>query len=176
MPCSGCLVPLYCNSFRSYEPNDLGVADRRVRTSGAYSIGSGSRLHRGGRDPRIRSSISHYTHRMSVRRRITLLAFALLLPLSATACTVTGPGTTSECTVSGCTVTFDRGVNAKASVLGIDAELVAVNGNIVTLRIGGQEVTVPAGESQPAQGMDVRVSEVTDEKVVVVLSTGLNQN
>ncbi|KAF0846709.1 hypothetical protein [Nocardia caishijiensis] len=113
---------------------------------------------------------------MSVRRRITLLAFTLLLPLAATACTVTGPGTTSECTVSGCTVTFDRGVNAKASVLGIDAELVAVNGNVVTLRIGGQEVTVPAGESQPAEGMDVRVSEVTDEKVVVVLSSGLTPN
>lgn len=113
---------------------------------------------------------------MPVRRLITLSAFALLLPLAATACTINGPGTTSECTVSGCTVTFERGVSAKASVLGIEAELVSVNGDLVTLSVGGQQVTVPVGESQAANGMDVRVSEVTDDKVVVVLATGLNQN
>ena len=111
---------------------------------------------------------------MSVRRLTTLAAFALLLPLAASACTMTGPGTTSECTVSGCTITFERGVSAKASVLGIDAELIAVNGDLVTLSIGGQQVTIPVGQSQASNGTDVRVSEVTDEKVVVVLSTGLN--
>ncbi len=89
---------------------------------------------------------------------------------------MTGPGSTSECTVSGCTVTFERGVSAKASVLGIDAELVSVNGDMVTLSIGGQQVTVPVGQSQASNGMDVRVSEVTDDKVVVVLATGLNPN
>ncbi|MFE7724085.1 hypothetical protein ACFU44_34245 [Nocardia rhizosphaerihabitans] len=113
---------------------------------------------------------------MPVRRLIALSAFALLLPFAASACTMTGHGTTSECTVSGCTVTFDRGVNAKASVLGIDAELVAVDGDVVTLSVGGQEVTVPVGQSQASNGMDVRVREVTQDKVVVVLSTGLNQN
>ncbi|MFC6010603.1 hypothetical protein [Nocardia lasii] len=111
---------------------------------------------------------------MSVRRLLTLAAFALLLAPVTSACTMTGPGTTSECTVSGCTITFERGVSAKASVLGIDAELIAVNGDLVTLAIGGQQVTIPVGESQASNGTDVRVSEVTDEKVVVVLSTGLN--
>ncbi|MDO3646554.1 hypothetical protein [Nocardia mangyaensis] len=112
---------------------------------------------------------------MPVRRLITLSAFALLLPL-ASACTMTGHGTTTECAVSGCTVTFDRGVSAKASVLGIDAELVAVDGDLVTLSIGGQRVTVPVGESEAAGGTNVRVSEVTPDKVVVVLATGLEQN
>ncbi|WP_278262136.1 hypothetical protein [Nocardia sp. AG03] len=113
---------------------------------------------------------------MPVRRLITLSAFALLLPLAATACTMTGPGTTSECTVGGCTITFERGVQAKASVLGIDAELVAVNGDLVTLSIGGQQITVPVGQSQAADGVDVRVSEVTADRVVVVLNSGLQQN
>ncbi|MFD3507930.1 hypothetical protein [Nocardia sp. NPDC058666] len=111
---------------------------------------------------------------MPVRRLITLSAFALLLPFAASACTMNGPGTTSECTLSGCTVTFERGVSAKASVLGIDAELVSVNGDLVTLSIGGQQVTVPVGQSQASNGMDVRVNEVTDEKVVVVIASGLN--
>ncbi|MEV6361067.1 hypothetical protein [Nocardia asteroides] len=113
---------------------------------------------------------------MPVRRLIALSAFALLLPFAATACTMTGPGTTSECTVGGCTVTFDRGVDAKASVLGIEAQLVAVNGDVVTLSVGGQQITVPVGQSQASNGTDVRVSEVTPDKVVVVFSTGLTQN
>lgn len=87
-----------------------------------------------------------------------------------------GPGTTSECTVSGCTITFDRGVSAKASVVGIDVELVSVNGDMVTLSVAGQQVTVPVGQSQASNGTDVRVSEVTDDKVVVVLATGVNAN
>lgn len=106
---------------------------------------------------------------------MTLAAFALL-PLAGSACTITGAGTTTECAVRGCTVTFDRGVDAKASVLGLEAELLAVDGDVVTLRVGGQEVTVPVGQSEPASGLDVRVSEVTADTVVVVLDTGLGQN
>ncbi|WP_216914081.1 hypothetical protein OG225_01090 [Nocardia sp. NBC_01377] len=110
---------------------------------------------------------------MRCRRLITLALFALLAVSGGAACTVEGPGSSADCHVSGCTVTFTRGVDAKASVLGIDAELVAVNGNTVTLKIAGQQVLVPVGETQPAQGLDVTVQEVTDEKVVIKLSTGI---
>ncbi|MFI9508876.1 hypothetical protein [Nocardia sp. NPDC052566] len=110
---------------------------------------------------------------MPFRRTVALCAFALLTPLVAAACTAEGPGYQSDCAVSGCTVTFTRGVNAKANILGVDAELVAVNGNTVTLRVGGQEVNVPVGETQPANGLNITVQEVTQEKVVVKLTTGL---
>lgn len=113
---------------------------------------------------------------MRYRRLIALSAFAVLAPLGATACTAEGPGSKTECQVSGCTITFDRGVNAKASVLGVDAELVAVNGNTATLRVAGQEVSVPVGETQPADGMNVTVQEITTEKVVVKLATGIQTN
>lgn len=111
---------------------------------------------------------------MAVRRVIALSAFAFLVPLGVAGCTAEGPGTKSECTVSGCTVTFQRGVNAKASILGIDAELVAVNGKDVTLKVGGQQVVVPVGETQPANGASVTVQEITQDKVVVKLTTGVN--
>ncbi|MET8870927.1 hypothetical protein [Nocardia sp. NPDC004604] len=111
---------------------------------------------------------------MPVQRMLALSAFALLTPLAATACSSSGPGYKSECEVSGCTVTFTRGVNAKANVLGIDAELVAVNGNTVTLKVGGQEVSIPAGQTQPADGLSVTVPEVTSDKVVVRLTTSVN--
>lgn len=101
---------------------------------------------------------------------------ALITPLGVAACSVEGPGSKADCNVGGCTVTFNRGVNAKVNVLGVDAELVAVNGNTVTLKVGGQEVAVPVGETQPTDGMNVTVQEITNDKVVVKISTGITTN
>ncbi|NKY54993.1 hypothetical protein [Nocardia flavorosea] len=110
---------------------------------------------------------------MYVRRLIAVAGFVASLSLGVSACTATGAGATSECDVQGCTVTFDRGVDAKISVLGVDAELAAVEGNVVTLKVAGQDVTVPMGSTESAQGLDLTVREITQEKVVVQLSTGL---
>lgn len=99
--------------------------------------------------------------------------FALVAPLTAAACTTEGDGYKSECNVSGCTVTFERGVNAKASILGVEAELVAVEGNQARLKVAGQEVTVPVGETQPADGLSVTVQEITEKNVVVRIATGI---
>ncbi|MFQ6391998.1 hypothetical protein ACLMAJ_00945 [Nocardia sp. KC 131] len=111
---------------------------------------------------------------MFLRRLIALCVFALLASFGAVACTAEGAGTKSDCNLGGCTVTFTRGVNAKASILGIDAELVAVNGNLITLKVAGQEVTVPVGETQPSNGVNVTVQEVTDDKVIVKFATGIS--
>lgn len=92
----------------------------------------------------------------------------------ATACTVHGAGTTTECKVEGCTITFERGVDAKASVLGLDAQLMAVEGNQVTLSVGGQQVTVPVGESGSTDGATVKVREVTADQVIVDIATGIH--
>ncbi len=119
---------------------------------------------------------SSYTERVRYRRLIALSVLAVLVPLGATACTAEGPGSKTECQVSGCTITFDRGVDAKASVLGMDAELVAVNGSTATLRVAGQEVSVPVGETQPADGTSVTVQEITTDTVVVRIATGLQGN
>ncbi|WP_280440959.1 hypothetical protein [Nocardia brasiliensis] len=110
---------------------------------------------------------------MPVRQLLAVSMFALLAPFGVAACTAEGPGTKTECKPSGCTVTFARGVNAKASILGVDAELVAVNGNTVTLRVAGQETSVPLGETQPADGLSATLQEVTNDKVVVKFSTGI---
>lgn len=114
-----------------------------------------------------------YTERVVLRRLVAVSLFALVTPLGVAACTTEGPGTKTDCTVSGCTVTFARGVDARASIVGIEAKLIAVNGNLVTLSVGGQEVTVPVGETQTADGSTVTVQEVTDDKVVVKISTGI---
>ncbi|BDT95971.1 hypothetical protein IFM12275_59470 [Nocardia sputorum] len=114
-----------------------------------------------------------YTERVVFRRLVAVSLFALVTPLGVAACTAEGPGSKTDCAVSGCTVTFARGVDAKASILGIEARLISVNGNLVTLSVGGQEVTVPVGETRSADGSTVTVQEVTGDKVVVKISTGL---
>ncbi|WP_040835275.1 hypothetical protein [Nocardia brevicatena] len=110
---------------------------------------------------------------MLVRQLIAVSVLVCSVSLGTVACSTTGPGTKSECNIGGCTITFDRGVNAKISVLGVDAELTAVEGNMVTLTVAGREVTVPAGESRQAEGMNLTVQEVTPEQVVVKIATGL---
>ncbi|MEV0107743.1 AraC family transcriptional regulator [Nocardia sp. NPDC050799] len=114
-----------------------------------------------------------YTVRMSVRRLIAALLLSAAASLGISACTTTGPGARSECEVSGCTVTFERGVQAKISVLGVDTELTSVQGDLVTLSVAGQPVTVPMGESGSVQGLNLTVQEVTQDTVVVRLATGL---
>lgn len=114
-----------------------------------------------------------YTGRMLVRQLIAVSVLVCSVLPGAVACSAAGPGAKSECDLSGCVITFDRGVHAKIGVLGVDAELTAVEGNMVTVTVAGQEVTVPVGESRQAGGMNLTVQEVTAEQVVVEIATGL---
>ncbi|XRQ02796.1 hypothetical protein ACN3XK_40110 [Actinomadura welshii] len=103
-----------------------------------------------------------------LRRKLAVLPF-VLLPLGALA-GCGGENATTECSLNACTVTFDRGVEASASILGVKAELVEVQGQMVTLKIAGQTVTVPVGEGEQSEGFDVSVQSVTDDQVVVKIS------
>ncbi|WP_083983676.1 hypothetical protein [Actinomadura hibisca] len=93
----------------------------------------------------------------------------LLLPLGAAAA-CGGENTSTDCSVNSCTITFDRGVNASANILGAKVELVGVQGDTVNLRIGGQQVSVPLEAEQQADGFNVDVTSVTKENVVVKIS------
>ncbi|WP_396447847.1 hypothetical protein [Actinomadura sp.] len=104
-----------------------------------------------------------------LRRKLAVLPFALL-PLGALAA-CGGENSRTSCDVDSCTVTFDRGVDASASILGVKAELVKVQGDLVTLKIAGQQVTVPVGDGeQEAEGFNVSVQSVTQDNVVVKIS------
>jgi hypothetical protein len=104
-------------------------------------------------------------------RRLLAAVPLVLLPLGAVAA-CGGEGTKTNCSLNACTVTFDRGVDASASILGVKAELVGVQGDNVTLRIGGQQITVPVNGEEEADGMNVSVQSVTKDNVVVKISAG----
>ena len=71
---------------------------------------------------------------------------------------------------------MDRGVDASASVLGVDVTLKSVEGQQVTLDVAGNTVTVPVGADGTANvgGLNVTVQSVTDDQVVLQITGGGN--
>ncbi|MBN1173672.1 MAG: hypothetical protein JXA67_15990 [Micromonosporaceae bacterium] len=79
-------------------------------------------------------------------------------------------GADVSCNLNTCTVTFDRGVEAEASVLGVSVKLVSVENDLVTLDVSGNEIVLPAGDTDQqtqAGGLNVSIQEVTADKVVL---------
>lgn len=74
-----------------------------------------------------------------------------------------------SCNLSSCTVTLNRGVEGSLSVLGVDVELVEIQNGMVTLDVGGTNVTLPVGEGQGTQvaGVNVTVQQVTKDNVIL---------
>jgi hypothetical protein len=103
-----------------------------------------------------------------IRLRLSLGLAAALLTAVVAGCG--GEGTDTDCSLSACTVTFDRGVNASVDVLGVQAELVDVQDDQVTVEVEGQRATLPVGQSTEVEGFSVTVQEVTADSVVVRIS------
>lgn len=110
---------------------------------------------------------------MTLGRRAATLAAGLALSAAVlTGCSSDGAST--DCGVDACTVTFDRGVDAKVSVLGVDAKLVGTDGDKVTVEVAGERLTLTAGQqAAEAGGLYVSVDSVTDSEVKVRI--GRNQ-
>ena len=108
---------------------------------------------------------------MTIRSTAARVVLAAALGLGVlTGCG--GEGTDVSCNLDNCTVTMDRGVNAQASVLGVDVKLVGVAAGQVTLDVEGNQVTVPTGGTGGTEvaGLSITVQEVTDDKVVLQIS------
>lgn len=99
------------------------------------------------------------------RLTATMLAVLALAVGGATACG--GEGSQTNCSLDGCTVTFQRNGPAEASVLGVKTKLAGVEGDTVRLEVAGQTVTVPVGGEATAEGFTIGVERVTDTEVVV---------
>jgi hypothetical protein len=106
----------------------------------------------------------------SARGPVVALVLMVLSSGLAAGCTTSSKDTTVSCTVDSCTATFDRGVNATASILGVDVKLVAADGRNVTVDIAGKQLAVPVDGSQQAGGLSVAVEKITDQQVVLKFS------
>lgn len=95
------------------------------------------------------------------------IVFASVVLGGAAGCGGESSGTRTTCSVSACTVAFDRGVDARASILGVEAKLIGVKNDRATLEVAGQRLTVPAGGQAEAEGVNVTVQKITKKQVVV---------
>jgi len=104
-----------------------------------------------------------------IRRRIAALALSATLAGAGLLAGCGGDGADVSCNLNSCTVTMDRGVDANASVLGVDITLKGVANDQVTLDVEGNSVTLPinANGSTQVGGLNVTVQSVTSDKVVL---------
>jgi hypothetical protein len=98
-----------------------------------------------------------------IARSVAALALGLAV---LTGCSSEGADT--NCGIDQCTVTFDRGVDAQASVLGVDAKLVNAEDDKVTIEVAGEQLTLTVGQQgTEVAGLNVKLESVTDSQVVV---------
>ncbi len=102
-----------------------------------------------------------------VRRAAGLLAGLALGVAVLAGCSSEGAST--DCSLAGsCTVTFDRGVDASASILGVEAKLVGAEGDRVTVEVAGEQVTLTSGQQAVQVGdFAVTLESVTDQEVKI---------
>jgi hypothetical protein len=97
----------------------------------------------------------------------TLLAGALLLPLSA--CSVTANGV--SCSTSSCTVTL-KGDGAETEILGTTLAFGGVQDGRASLSVGGTSVSCGEGETVTAGPLQLECSSVTGDSVELTASLG----
>ncbi|MFJ8580708.1 hypothetical protein [Micromonospora sp. NPDC093277] len=84
-------------------------------------------------------------------------------------------GASTDCGLDACTVTFDRGVEARASLLGVEAKLVGVEGDQVTVEVAGERLSLTTGQqATEAGGFQVTLDSVTKQQVVLRVTRNPN--
>ncbi|WKU05169.1 hypothetical protein [Micromonospora sp. HUAS LYJ1] len=105
----------------------------------------------------------------SLRRTAGLLAGLALGVAVLAGCSSDGADT--DCGLDACTVTFDRGVDARASILGVEAKLIGAQGDQVTVEVAGEQLSLTIGQqATEVGGFAVTLDSVTDQQVQIRVS------
>jgi hypothetical protein len=104
---------------------------------------------------------------MTTSHRIATLGMAAVLGVGLLgACGSEGADT--SCGLDACTITFDRGTEASASILGVEAKLVRTEGDTATVEVAGEQLTLTVGQAAvDAGGLQVTLENLTDSQAVV---------
>ncbi|MEU7588059.1 hypothetical protein AB0A95_17380 [Micromonospora sp. NPDC049230] len=77
-------------------------------------------------------------------------------------------GASTDCGLDACTVTFERGVEASTTILGVEAKLVGAEGDQVTVEVAGEQLSLTTGQqAAEAGGFAVTLDSVTDQQVKI---------
>jgi hypothetical protein len=108
-----------------------------------------------------------------VRRAAGLLAGLALGAALLAGCSSEGAST--DCGLDSCTITFDRGVEASATILGVEAKLVGAEGDQVTVEVAGEQLSLTVGQqATEVGGFQVNLESVTEQNVVIRVSRNPN--
>jgi hypothetical protein len=100
------------------------------------------------------------------RRAAAALAATVLGLATLTGCSSEGADT--SCSLDACTITFDRGVDASANILGVEAKLISAQDDQVTLEVAGERISLTVGQAATqVGGLQVSVESANDQNVVV---------
>ncbi|MEH0936557.1 hypothetical protein [Micromonospora psammae] len=109
--------------------------------------------------------------RTPLRRTAGLLAGLALGAAVLAGCSSDNADT--DCALDACTVTFDRGVDAKATILGVDAKLIGAEGDQVTVEVAGEQLSLTTGQqATEVGGFAVTLDSVTDQQVKIRVARG----
>ncbi|MFG3421464.1 hypothetical protein [Micromonospora sp. NPDC047730] len=107
-------------------------------------------------------------------RRATGLLAGLALGVALLA-GCSSEGASTDCGLNACTVTFDRGVEASTTILGVEAKLVGAQGDQVTVEVAGEQLTLTTGQqATDVGGFSVTLDSVTDQEVKIRVATAGN--
>lgn len=107
-------------------------------------------------------------------RRVAGLIAGLALGLTVLA-GCDSQGAQTDCSLDACTVTFDRGVDARVNILGVEAKLLNSEGDRVTLEVAGEQITLTTGQAATeVGGLWASVESADDQQVVVRLARNAN--
>ncbi|MDG4801652.1 hypothetical protein [Micromonospora sp. WMMD980] len=107
------------------------------------------------------------------RRAAGLLAGLALGVALLAGCSSNGADT--DCGLDACTVAFDRGVNASATILGIEAKLIGAQDDQVTVEVAGEQLSLTTGQqATEVGGLQVSLDSVTDQQVVLRVARNPN--
>ena len=108
--------------------------------------------------------------RVNMRRTTVSLLAALALG-GALLAGCSSEGASTNCGLDQCTVTFDRGVQGNASILGVEAKFVQADANTVTLEVAGEQISLSTGgQAVDVGGLQVSLSSITDNEVSVQIA------
>jgi hypothetical protein len=111
------------------------------------------------------------TFRTSLRPLPFRRGAGILVGLALGVAALTGcgaDGTSTDCGLDACTVTFDRGVEASVNILGVEARLVAAEGDQATVEVAGQRLTLTIGEqAAEVAGLAVTLERADADEIVV---------
>lgn len=83
-----------------------------------------------------------------------------------------GAGSSTDCSLTQCTVTLDRSGDSMTRILGIEVRLVGVTGDQATLEVGGQQLRLRVDQQARIAGFQVSLQDLTPQQAIIRISQG----